>query len=189
MTVVRPTAASGVECLSQMPDCELADGAPDVRGWELTSPTSAHLGVVKDLLVDLSSMHVRYLDVVLDAEPGVGRRVLMPIGTVWISDALDQVVVPDTSLLDALPDYDRASFNRDFEHRLLAGFGELVGAEADFYANRAFDGARFRATREPANCGRREHDTSGACPGESENHAPEAANGVELPVVADAAAD
>jgi len=177
-----------------MPDCELAEGAPDVRGWEVTSPTSAHVGVVKDLLIDLGTMHVRYLDVELDVEPDAGsvtRRVLIPMGKLWINDALDQVVVGDTSYLDELPDYDPTSFSRDFEHRVLAGFGESGGTGVDFYSAPAFDRRRFRrgGAEGTVTCGRREADTTDACAVHpAEVAAPEAANGIELPVT-DAAAD
>ncbi|MFN2567671.1 MAG: PRC-barrel domain-containing protein [Gemmatimonadaceae bacterium] len=186
MTDANRVTAQGVEPLSRMPDCELAEGAPDVREWEVTSPTSVHLGVVKDLLIDLASMHVRYLDVALGTGPAA-RRVLIPIGKAWINDALDQVVIAIPTDLDALPEYEPASFNRDFEHNVLAGFGESGGSEADFYSGPAFDGARFHGAR----CGRRETDTGGdACPVDGgATNAPEAANGVELPVVTDAAAD
>lgn len=190
MTNAHAVAAHGVECLSRMPDCELAEGTPDVREWEVTSPTSAHFGVVKDLLIDLASMHVRYLDVALDTGPA-SRRVLMPIGKVWISEALDQVIIGDTSYLDTLPDYDPASFSRDFEHRVLAGFGETGGAGGDFYSAPAFDRRRFRreAAETAVTCGRREADSTDACPVDGAAvPVPEAANGVEL-VVTDAAAD
>jgi photosynthetic reaction center H subunit len=182
-------AALAIQPLSRMPDCELAEGAPDVRGWEVTTPTSAHVGVVKDLLIDLGTMCVRYLDVVLDGEPGSSRRVLLPIGTVWINDALDQVV---TTVLDvdAFPDYDPASFNREFERDLLSRLGHSDEID-DFYASPAFDHSRFRRRgSDAAVCGRREDDAeTGACSLHSgATQVPEAANGVELPVT-DAAAD
>jgi len=179
-----------VEPLSRMPDCELAEGAPDVRGWEVTTPTSVHVGVVKDLLIDLASMCVRYLDVVLDAGPGSPRRVLFPIGIVWINEALDQVVTT-ASDFEAFPDYDPASFNREFERELLARFGHDGNADGDFYASPAFDNSRFRRGRSAeSHCGRRGDDAeTGACSlDRGEDAVPEAANGVELPVV-DAAAD
>jgi photosynthetic reaction center H subunit len=173
-----------------MPDCELAEGAPDVRGWEVTTPTLAHVGVVKDLLIDLDAMRVRYLDVVIDATPGAPRRVLLPIGRVWINPALDEVVLPVASDLDALLDYDPKSFNREFEQNLLSRLGHDGGGEHDFYASSAFNDWRFHDGRSaPATCGRRGDDGArGACSAsDAARSVPEAANGVELPIVADAA--
>jgi hypothetical protein len=175
-----------VEALSRMPECELTEGAPDVRGWEVTTPTSVHVGVVKDLLIDLTTMRVRYLDVLLDAADGrPSRRVLFPIAAVWISDALDQVVTAVLDL-DRLPDYDPASFTREFEREVLSHLGHAESA-GGFYQSPAFDDSRFR--RGPSavvECGRREDDAaSGACSPHAAAAVPEAANGVELPVVAE----
>src|SRR3712207_7804844 len=100
MTARVSTETLAVDSLSHMPECELGEGAPDVRGWEVTTPTSVHVGVVKDLLVDLATMRVRYLDVEVDAGPNP-RRVLFPIGTVWINDALDQRSEEHTSELQS----------------------------------------------------------------------------------------
>jgi photosynthetic reaction center H subunit len=181
-----------VEAISRLPECELAEGAPDVRGWEVTSPTSLHVGVLKDLLIDLGTMRVRYLDVVLDADPARSRRILLPIGKVWINDALDQVVIVTSHDLDEFPEYDPATFNREFERDLLSRFGDTVDDESDFYASSAFDDSRFRRGQHAAaTCGRREEDAeNGSCSLENtDEDVPEAANGVELPVVTDEAAD
>jgi hypothetical protein len=189
MTDERRGAVHSLEPLSCMPGCELAAGTPDVRGWEVTSPTSAHLGVVKDLLVDLSSLCVRYLDVVLDAEPAEARRVLLPMGLVWINDALDEVVIPPSPSLDLLPAYDPSRFDRRFEHDVLAAFGEDIAA--DFYTARAFDVMATRGSRDQrTDCARRETDDAGAtCPvDKGVVEGTEAANGVELKVVPEAAA-
>jgi hypothetical protein len=174
-----------------MPECELAEGAPDVRGWEVTTPTSLHVGVVNDLLIDLGAMRVRYLDVMLDADPEKPRRILLPIGKVWINDALDQVILATSHDVEEFPEYDPATFNREFEHDLLSRFGDTVDAAGDFYASPAFDDSRFRRGQSAAAaCGRREDDGEGSCSPENLGEdVPEAANGVELPVVTDAAAD
>lgn len=179
------TETLAVESLSRMPECELAEGAPDVRGWEVTTPTSVHVGVVKDLLVDLATMRVRYLDVELDPQPAARRRVLFPIGSVWINDALDQVVTTVLEL-DALPHYDRVSFDREFERDLLARLGHGDAGDDDFYVGPAFDDSQFRRGASGRTCGRREDDTeSGACSPEGDSFATteSAANGVELLVV------
>jgi hypothetical protein len=149
-----------------------------------------YLGVVKDLLIDLATMRVRYLDVVIDAEAASPRRVLFPIGTVLINDALDQVV---TTVLEfsVFPDYDPASFSREFERDVLSRFGHEHDVGEAFYSSPAFDDSRFRRGQSAGvSCGRREDDAeAGACSADAgRTEIPEAANGVELPVI-DAAAD
>jgi PRC-barrel domain len=50
----------------------IADGAPDVRGWEVVGGDGSRIGSVNDLLVDTAEGQVRYLDVQLD--PGLYRK-------------------------------------------------------------------------------------------------------------------
>src|SRR3712207_5422899 len=107
-------------------------------------------------------MRVRYLDVALDAEGQRPRRVLFPIGAVWINEALDQVVTTAPEF-DDFPDYDPATFSREFERDLLARFGHSEDSGDDFYSSPAFDDSRFRRGGSAAPCGRREDDAeSGA---------------------------
>jgi hypothetical protein len=44
----------------------VADGDPDVRGWEVVGGDGRRIGTVNDLLVDTAGSKVRYLDVQLD---------------------------------------------------------------------------------------------------------------------------
>lgn len=44
----------------------IADGDPDVRGWEVVGGDGRRIGSVNDLLVDTAEGKVRYLDVQLD---------------------------------------------------------------------------------------------------------------------------
>lgn len=50
----------------------IADGDPDVRGWEVVGGDRRRIGSVNDLLVDTAEGKVRYLDVQLD--PGLYRK-------------------------------------------------------------------------------------------------------------------
>jgi hypothetical protein len=147
--------------LAQMSDHELADDAVDPRGWEVTTPAFAPVGVVRELLVDVDTMRVRYLEVALGdgTEPTV-RRVLVPIGRVQVDDALDRVVVTVPSCLDTLPSYEPSTFDRAFERAVLGIFGDDHDGE-DFYACPAFDDSGFsrgQRRRHP----RRRHDEPGA---------------------------
>ena len=169
-----------LEPFSTMVDCHLAEGTPDIRGWEVTSPTSVHLGIVNDLLVDLASLRVRYLDIVLDTSTQPAR-VLLPIGKVWINDALDEIVVPASPSLETLPAYTPERFDREFEHSLLTAFGDAI--KADFYSGSTFEvpGAHVA----DVTCARRATDADATpCPiDEAAVDETEAANGIELTVV------
>lgn len=73
-------APSRVVPLSEHDELEIADGYPDVRGWDVRDFNGRSVGYVYDLLVD----HIRvwYLDVLLDPEFAGNEadpRVLIPI--------------------------------------------------------------------------------------------------------------
>lgn len=66
------TAQSRATPLRNLRKYRVADGDPDVRGWEVVSGDGQRIGSVNDLLVDLAEGKVRYLDVQLD--PGLYRQ-------------------------------------------------------------------------------------------------------------------
>src|SRR3712207_6385041 len=129
----------GVEALSRMPACELSEEAPDVRGWEVTSPAFASVGVVRDLHVDLRLRCVRYLGVEVATGPAAGRRVLLPIGLARIDDVFDRVVVTTPSCLDEIPAVRdvQGSQRREFEREVLDSLG-LAPGDGEFYDCPAF---------------------------------------------------
>jgi len=61
----------------------VAEGEPDVRGWEVIARDGQRIGVVDDLLVDTEDPQARYLEVCLDLElDGAAGRTEMPARTV-----------------------------------------------------------------------------------------------------------
>lgn len=150
--------------LGAHPELAIADGAPDVRGWEVTSPAFAPLGVVEELLIDVGASCVRYLVVAAGAEQA-RRRILLPIGKARVDDALDRIVVVTPSGLDTMPAYDASgSLDREFELRVLEAWDERAGTEHDFYGCPAFARDDFYAAhRQRVPCGRREDDDATAC--------------------------
>src|SRR5688572_21114142 len=71
--------------LSALDDYEIADGYPEVRGWDVRDADDRSIGYVYDLLVDVPAMRVRFLDVELAprfAPVEADRRVLIPIENV-----------------------------------------------------------------------------------------------------------
>lgn len=64
--VDRPAARSRVAPLRNLRGYRVAEGDPDVRGWEVVGGDRRRIGTVDDLLVDTPEGKVRYLDVQLD---------------------------------------------------------------------------------------------------------------------------
>jgi sporulation protein YlmC with PRC-barrel domain len=113
--------------LGQLDDYKVAEGDPDVRGWEVLASDGRKIGEVDELLVDTNAMKVRYLDV--DVEDGVigdgmDRHVLIPIGYARLEQERDRVMVDGLSSTDlhALPAYDQGPLTRDFESSVRNSF-------------------------------------------------------------------
>lgn len=114
--------------LDQLDDFKVADGDPDIRGWDVISSDGRKIGEVDQLLVDTNAMKVRYLDVDLDGELLGGsasdRHVLIPIGYARLDDADDRVIVDQLASSDVagLPEYTQGPLTRDFESSVRQRF-------------------------------------------------------------------
>jgi len=62
---------SSVTPLRSLHNYRIAEGYPDVRGWEVLGADGRKIGEVDDLLVDTKALKARYLEVTLDPE-GIG---------------------------------------------------------------------------------------------------------------------
>lgn len=158
----------GTVPLDELDDFKVADGAPDVRGWNVLTTDGREIGEVKELLVDTAQMRVRYLSVELDkklAGDRDDRRILLPIGTARLDDRDDRVIVDaaDVSALQGLPAYTGAPLTREYESDLRGRFGtagagapadtvagKAAGDENDFYTGSHFDEDRFYGKRDSA---------------------------------------
>jgi uncharacterized protein (TIGR02271 family) len=119
-------------------DFEIADGQPDIRGWDVKDASGQRIGEVDDLIFDTESRKVRYMKIdlegnVLDLET---RDVLVPIGLAQLHDDDDDVILNNVTAdqLRSLPEYDDdnledASFESNIR-RVFAGAGgaALTGA-------------------------------------------------------------
>ncbi|HEX6911050.1 MAG TPA: PRC-barrel domain-containing protein [Longimicrobium sp.] len=119
--------------LGQLDDFKVAEGDPDVRGWEVLASDGRKIGEVDELLVDTSAMKVRYLDVDVDdgvIGDGMDRHVLIPIGYARLEQERDCVMVDGLASADlnALPAYDQGPLTRDFESSVRDSF---AGRRAD----------------------------------------------------------
>ncbi|HEX6037139.1 PRC-barrel domain-containing protein [Longimicrobium sp.] len=113
--------------LGQLDDFKVAEGDPDVRGWEVLAADGRKIGEVDELLIDTSAMKVRYLDVDVDGGvmgDGMDRHVLIPIGYARLEQERDRVLVDGLSSSDlgALPSYNQGPLTRDFESSVRDSF-------------------------------------------------------------------
>src|SRR5687767_2014262 len=111
--------------LGELDDFKVAEGDPDIRGWDVTTQQGDKVGEVDELLVDTQALKVRYIAVDLDENvAGSDRKVLVPIGAAQLDDDEDRVLVLGISAdqFATLPEYRREEFNRDYESSLLSKF-------------------------------------------------------------------
>ncbi|HEX5872916.1 MAG TPA: PRC-barrel domain-containing protein, partial [Longimicrobium sp.] len=118
--------------LGQLDDFKVADGEPDVRGWEVLASDGRKIGEVDELLVDTAAMKVRYLDVDVDdgmVAGGTDRHVLIPIGYARLDEDRDCVMVEALAAADlgGMPAYDQGPLTRDFETSVRESFSARRG--------------------------------------------------------------
>jgi len=100
-------------------DFEIADGEPNIKGWDVENQQGKKIGEVDELLFDPQSLKVRYLVVDLDDnELGVedDKKVLIPIGIAELHG--DNRSVGDSDDSTTIYDGDRASDISDDTVRL-----------------------------------------------------------------------
>lgn len=143
---------------------QIADGEPDIRGWDVQTREGEKIGGVDDLLFDESSRKVRYLIVDIDDRYSVtkkDRRVLVPIGVAILHKENDEVLLPGVTLeqLAMLPRYEKGNLSAATERTIRNVFEltETAGlassaldhniTEGDFYEHGHFDENRFYQSR------------------------------------------
>lgn len=150
--------------LDQLSDFKVADGDPDVRGWEVVASDGRKIGEVEQLLIDRTAMKVRYLDVDLDndlLENDRDRHILVPIGYARLDEGSDRIMVDSLASTDVVnvPAYTHGTINRDYETNLRQSYdsGFTTAAvtdtdtETDFYDHEHFDDNRFYGGRRDLN--------------------------------------
>ncbi|MCW3089064.1 MAG: hypothetical protein JWP81_133 [Ferruginibacter sp.] len=131
-------------------DFEIADGQPDIRGWDVKDSSGKQLGEVDELIFDYQSRKVRYLVVDLDKNEYdlEDKDVLVPVGIAELHEKDDDVILPGVTpeQLRALPEYDEDRFDTEHEASIRNVFGGLggtaiAGAEynEDFYNHHHFN--------------------------------------------------
>lgn len=136
--------------LEELKDFEIADGDPDIRGWEVRTPDGNKIGKVEELIVDTAERRVRYMEVKVDRKAlGIDddRHILVPIGTARLGQDKHDVLLerlPARGLTGA-PAYKRGPITRDYETSLRDYYdATAVPADSDYYRNDLYDDTHVR---------------------------------------------
>lgn len=82
--------------MDEVDDFKIADGEPDVRGWDVYSSAGVFVGTVDDLLIDPELRQVVMLDIDLKDSANRGRA---PIKAAWLDRDRNRVII-DSAQLD-----------------------------------------------------------------------------------------
>ena len=139
--------------LDELDDFQVADGDPDIRGWEVKTFDGRKLGKVEELIVDTDAMRVRYMEVKADRAAVGGnedRNVLVPIGTARLDDEHDNVLIDrlPTGGFAGTPAYTRDRLDENYERSLRDAYGDGK-KDRDLFDDQGFWGKR-RSGRENA---------------------------------------
>ncbi len=141
---------------------EIADGEPDIRGWDVKDAAGKTIGEVDELIFDVQSLKVRYMVVDLDHNDlHLDKRdVLIPIGLGELHKSDDDVILPGVTAkqLAVLPTYqddnitsgDETAIRNTFAGIGATGLGAAAltaGSEPDFYAHEHFDEGNLSKNR------------------------------------------
>lgn len=145
-------------------DFEIAEGQPDIRGWDVNDANGKKVGEVEELIFDVESRKVRYI--VLDLEGNVldldTRDVLVPIGIAELHQKDDDVILSTITAeqIRSLPAYDKNSIGSDIENKIRSVFGGVgsaalagtalssnTGVDDDFYNHSHFDDNKLYRNR------------------------------------------
>ena len=136
-------------------DYEIADGQPDILGWDIEDSDGVKIGEVDDVLYDPQTNKVRYI--VLDTENNdlelEEGHVLIPIGVAELQEDDDTVLVPDITFeqLTSLPLYERGrEITPEIEAEIRNVFikpDTVIVTENNFYDHEHFNETKFYGKR------------------------------------------
>lgn len=154
---VGPYVRKGVRLarLSELGKYKVADGEPDIRGWEVRTISGRQLGEVAELLVDLEAGEVVMLDI--DCKNG-GRHSFAPVRAAMI-DRGSRVIRLDTGDLqdEELPSLGESGAGEEDARRFGEGYERAYGErgwadDRDYVLPHGDDDVHFarRSAREAA---------------------------------------
>ena len=148
--------------LRRLDEYAIADGDPDIRGWEVRTAASLGdrvVGSVEDLIVDPNTLRVRYILVCLDKNAVAttrDRRILVPVGIARLEEREDQVRLDGytSGHLVGIPEFRPGKLTRHYEATVRRRFappepkaGPRSRRATDFYEEREFDDRSFWGPR------------------------------------------
>ena len=110
-------------------DYMVTDPVPDFRDWPIALPDGRRIGKVDDLIIDTSSMAVRYLEVHVARDVHLGhdeRWILVPVEAIRVDTDQTHVVIdhPPSGGLNGAP-RQRGRVPTSEEQRVIPAFFEL----------------------------------------------------------------
>lgn len=154
--LARVPGAANLARLDDLDDFEIADGEPDIRGWDVKTAANGKIGTIDTLIVDPAAMQVRYMEVKVDKDV-LGTDddcdVLVPISTARLDDDNDVVFIdhlPTTGLTGA-PQYSGGPITADDEKLLVVFYGpELTSGQSNTSSTRGSRGPYGRVQQRGA---------------------------------------
>jgi len=136
-------------------DYEIADGQPDIKGWDVKNDINEVIGDVEELLINPQTQKVRYMVVDTDANDLrlSARKILIPIGVAELHEDDDYIVIPHitAALIETLPDYERGALSAEHEtttRSLFSGLGNSNSVVANQSSVKSFyEHEQFNANR------------------------------------------
>ncbi|MHA4896304.1 PRC-barrel domain-containing protein [Pedobacter sp. PWIIR3] len=138
-------------------DFQIAEGQPNLIGWEVKNEQGTFIGEVAELLFDPETNAVRYLIVDL-TDNGMNlddKKVMIPLGIAHLHDSDDEVTLPGLHVdqYQLLPEYGDEELSQELEIRIRSIIGSPAALrledtieeldEQKFYDHHHFDRGRF----------------------------------------------
>jgi len=139
--------------LEELKGFKIADGDPDIRGWEVRTPDDRKVGKVEELIVDPAERRVRYMEVKVDRKALAiddDRHILIPIGTARLKEDGHDVLIERLPArgLAGVPAYKRGPITREYETSLRDYYGaSAVDVPDDYYKDEIYDDTKLYSQR------------------------------------------
>ena len=139
--------------LEELKGFKIADGDPDIRGWEVRTPDDRKVGKVEELIVDPAERRVRYMEVKVDRKALAiddDRHILIPIGTARLKEDGHDVLIERLPArgLAGVPAYKRGPITREYETSLRDYYGaSAVDVPDDSYKDEIYDDTKLYSQR------------------------------------------
>ena len=142
-------------------DFEIADGQPNIKGWDVKDAQGKQIGDVDDLIFNPNNDKVVYLVVDQDdneLDLTEDKKVLIPIGLAELHEKDDDVILSSITAaqLNQLPAYEKGNITSETEstiRNVLGGGAVAAGAAAltvkeDFYQHEHFNDDKLYGRRQ-----------------------------------------